>query len=115
MLRLSVPHSESASQNPPAGTRPESHVGVCELTGGLMAAHSDGAIARKHTPPVRPWHDCWPTGQLVGGAGFGGGGDGVGGGGGEIATGLAVPQMMKPPLTIEPSEYQVMVVPPRIW
>ena len=51
----------------------------------------------------------------AGGKGAGGGGDGEGGGGGEscggTATGLVEPQIVKPPLTTDPSVYQVIVCP----
>ena len=88
-----------------------------------MAAHSDGAMARTHTAPVRPWHEVWPVGQRFGGAGIGGGGytnggggegEGGGGGGGEIATGATDAQTIHPLYTTEPSEDHERVAPANI-
>ena len=48
----------------------------------------------------------------AGGGGDGdGGGESCGGGGGGIETGLVEPQIVKPPITMELSVYQVIVCP----
>ena len=60
--------------------------------------------------PEHAWYDGLAQADM-GGNGVGGGGDGTGGGGGGIAIGVVEPQMIQPPLTTEPSEYQVILSP----